>query len=71
MTSKNPALSMVFVVVKEPPRFKKRKLACCMGSTRVKSRRCSNTESEFNADVNVARHLHDLGKLHGFLGGGL
>lgn len=30
-----------------------------------------NTEGEFDADVNVARHLDDLGELDGLLGGGL
>ena len=30
-----------------------------------------NTEGEFDADVNVARHLDDLGELDRLLGGGL
>lgn len=30
-----------------------------------------NTESEFNADIDVAGHFHDFGELYGFLSSAL
>ena len=34
-------------------------------------RRSLNTKSEFDTDIDVARHLDDLRELHRLLGGGL
>jgi hypothetical protein len=37
----------------------------------LKSRRCLNTESKLDANVDVACHLHNLGELNGLLSGRL